>query len=189
MARSQQHDTAIYYIYLSKGWQLIPCCAATLLALEKPDKCNRTFPRTFCLILLLFFFRKALEQAIIRRLSRLAIKPQTLPKQYFGDRPARFTTNTTTLLTHVIVEAFAWNKHLSMVTFDIKGVFNTLLPNCLLQCLIRQSWPSHIIRLVALFFLNNFTHICLDKQLETHSPRPAAYLKASQSCQFYFHLI
>jgi hypothetical protein len=74
--------------------------------------------------------------------------------RYFGALPARASSDLTQLLTNDVEQAFARGESLSVLTFDVKGGFDNILPNRLLHRLVIQDWPQHVIKWVASFLSN-----------------------------------
>ncbi len=132
------------------------------MALEKPGRRDRSSPRSYQLISLLSSVGKALERAVARRLSWQAIQQCSIPKRYFGALPCRSATDLTTLLTQDVEETFEGKERLSIVTFDIKGGFDTILPNCLLHRLLEQRWPHYVVRWVSNFLAKRKASLRLD---------------------------
>ena len=148
--------TFLYNQCLEEGWHPTPFRQATLVAIPKPGKRDRSSPRSYRLIALLSVLGKGLERILARRLAWTAIKHQVLHPQQFGALPARAASDLATCLIHDIEDARARGLKTTMLTLDIKGAFDAVLAGRLNQRLQDQGWPSKLIHWVA-SFTNNRT--------------------------------
>ena len=131
---------------LATGYHPSPFKTALLCSIEKPGKRDRSSPRAYRLIALLSTLGKGLERAIAARLARTAVARQILPPQYISALPGRAATDLLQLLVDDVEKALERKSGLSMLTFDIKGAFDAVLPNRLANRLIDQGWPPHVVR-------------------------------------------
>ena len=93
---------------------------------------------------------------------------------YFGALPAPSASDLVALLIDNITEAFAQQKCISIVTFDVKGGFDTVLPFHLLHRLQDQKWPTHIIHWVRLFLSKRKAALQIDGYTSEHFPLPGS---------------
>jgi hypothetical protein len=100
-----------------------------MCTIEKPSKRDRASPRSFRLISLLSILGKGLERTVVRRFAHYAVQRGILTMRYFGALPARAATDLTQLFANDVEAAFAQKESISVVTFDVKGGFDTVLPN------------------------------------------------------------
>ena len=61
----------------------------------------------------------------------IAIKHRVLHPQHFGALPLCSATDLTAALVHDVEEAWAWGLKASMLTLDVQGAFDAVLPGCL----------------------------------------------------------
>ena len=177
-----------YNACLTEGWHLSPFRSATLCTIKKPGKRDRSLPRSYRLIGLLSVLGKGLERVIARRMAWTAIINRILPLGYFGALPARSDSDLVTLLIDDIKKAFARKKCISIATFDVKGGFNTVLPNRLLHRLQDQKWPTHVIRWVRLFFSKQKAALQIDGHTSEHFPLPGSLPRGSPVSLILFQL-
>ncbi|KAI1005025.1 hypothetical protein K3495_g3186 [Podosphaera aphanis] len=57
-----------------------------------------------------------------------------------------------------------------MLTLDVKGAFDAVLPGRLVRRMREQGWPEFLVKLVASFATNRSVQIRLDGELETLQP-------------------
>lgn len=81
--------SSLYRHCLAQGWHPTPFRDASLVAISKPGKRDRSSPRAYRLISLLSVSGKGLERLIGRRLAWIAIKHKVLHPQQFGALPLR----------------------------------------------------------------------------------------------------
>jgi hypothetical protein len=110
-----------------------------------PGKRDRSSPRSYHIISLLSNLGKGLERIVARRLAHAAIIRKILPMRYFGALLARSSSDLIQLLANDIKQAFAWRESLPILTFDVKGGFDNILPNRLIHPLIEQEWPTCVL--------------------------------------------
>ncbi|CCU74408.1 reverse transcriptase [Blumeria hordei DH14] len=105
---------------------------------------------------------KGLERLIARRLSWIAIRHKKVTSQHFGAVPLRSATDLTTCLVHDIETALNSKLTASLLTLDVKGAFDGVLPGRLVLRLRGQGWPDNLVRWVASFTSNRAAKIRLD---------------------------
>lgn len=119
------------------------------MILAKPGKREKTLPRSYRPIALLSVLGKGLERLIARRLTWVAVTHRVLHNQQFGALPLRSYSDLVAAAIHDIEST--WQRRLvtSMLTLDIKGAFDAMLPGRLIQRLQAQGWPENLIRWVS----------------------------------------
>lgn len=144
-----------------------PACfrTAILAMLSKPNKPDKSSPRAYRPIALLSVLGKGLERLIARRMSWISTQYQVLPKQQFGALPLRSAVDLTTCLTHDIETALNRGLTASLLTLDVKGAFDAVLPGRLVRRLREQGWPDFLVRWIASFATNRSVYIRLDGSL------------------------
>lgn len=144
-----------------------PTCfrTAILAIIPKPNKLDRSSPRSYRPIALLSVLGKGLERLIARNMSWLAITRQVVGKQRFGALPLRSSVDLTTCLTHDVEKALLAGKKASFLTMDVKGFFDAVLLGRLFRRLREQDWPDHLVRWVQSFTTNRSIKIRLDGKI------------------------
>ena len=113
---------------LSTGHHPAAFRSATLAIIPKPNKLDQTSSRAYWPIALLSVLGKGLERLLARNISWLAINLQVLSDQHFGALPLRSSVDLTTCLTHDIKTALNSKLQASLLTIDVKGAFDRVLP-------------------------------------------------------------
>ena len=138
---------------------------AILAIIPKPNKTDRSSPRSYRPIALLSVLGKGLERLIARNMAWLAISQGILASQQFGALPLRSSVDLTTCLTHDIEQALNQGLKASLLTMDIKGAFDGVLPGRLVRRLREQGWPDNLIRWIQSFTTNRSVKIKLDGEV------------------------
>ena len=73
--------------------------------------------------------------------------------QQFGALPLRLSVDLTTCLTHNVEKALVSGYKASLLTIDIKGAFDTVLPGRLALRLREQGWPNHLVYWIYSFII------------------------------------
>ena len=141
----------LYCHCLEQGWHPTPFRDATLVALPKPGKRDRSSPRAYRLISLLSVLGKGLERPIAHRMAWIAIKYKVLQPQQFGALPLRSATDLAAALIHDVEEAWSQGLKASMLTLDVQGAFDAILSGRLIGRLREQGWPINVVQWVASF--------------------------------------
>lgn len=94
---------------------------------------------------------KIVEAVMARRLSYWAETHHMLPDSQFGARPRRSCQQALTLLVEEIMAAWKNNKVVSMVSFDVKGAYNGVVKEVLLNRLRLKGVPQRMIKWVESF--------------------------------------
>lgn len=161
----KKHVFKLFQACIQIGYH--PSCfrTAILAILSKPNKADRSSPRSYRPIALLSVLGKGLERLVAKRMSWVAIKYNVLAPQQFGALPLRSSVDLTTCLTHDIETALNQGLTASVLTLDVKGAFDAVLPGRLVRRLREQGWPSHLCEWVASFATNRKVCIRLDGEI------------------------
>jgi hypothetical protein len=122
--------------------------SATLAIILKPNKPDQTSPRAYRPIALLSVLGKGLERLLARNISWLAINLRVLLDQQFGALPLQSSVDLTTCLTHDVETTLNSKLQASLLTIDVKGAFDRVLPGRLVRRLCEQGWPDNLVRWV-----------------------------------------
>jgi hypothetical protein len=144
-----------------------PTCfrTAILAIIPKPNKADRSSPRSYRPIALLSVLGKGLERLIASKMSWLAITLQVVGKQQFGALPLRSSVDLTTCLTYDVERALSAKKKASFLTMDVKGAFDAVLPGRLIRRLREQGWPDHLVQWIQSFITNRSVNIRMDGEI------------------------
>ncbi|EDN91303.1 hypothetical protein SS1G_00706 [Sclerotinia sclerotiorum 1980 UF-70] len=119
---------------------------ATIVIIPKPNKSDYTNPRSYRPIALLSVLGKGLERLIAKKVSWLALNYQVLANQQLGALPLRSSVDLTTCVTHDIETSLKQGLKTTLLTMDVKGAFDAVLPGRLVNRLREQGWPNNLVR-------------------------------------------
>jgi ribonuclease HI len=148
------HVTALFQASIQCGHFPHPWRSARILPLRKPDKDNYRRAKAYRPISLLATLGKILESVLAERISYLDETYGLLPKCHFGARKQRSTIDALQLATEDIYQAWKRKHVVTMLSFDLKGAFNGVNKDVLLQRLRTRRIPDQIARLVHSFCSN-----------------------------------
>ncbi|KAL5606031.1 uncharacterized protein BROUX77_003224 [Berkeleyomyces rouxiae] len=152
--------TDLFRLSLRWGHHPEPSKRAAIVAVPKPDK-DPSVPTNWRPISLLPCLGKGLERLIARRMSFTAPNENVIHPQQFGALPKRCTTDLAACLIHDIERNWAKGLTTTMVTLDIQGAFDAVLPGQL-QCHLRkQGWSAALMKWVNSFMNGRKGHIWL----------------------------
>ena len=138
---------------------------AVLAIIQKPNKPDWSNPRSYRPIALLSVLGKGLERLIARNMAWTAIHCKVLSSQQFGALPLRSAVDLTTCLLHDVEQALNQGKTATLLTLDVKGAFDGVLPGRLIYRLRAQGWPDNLARWVASFITGRSIQIRLDGEI------------------------
>lgn len=124
---------------------------AEVVMLPKPGKTDFSSPKSYRPISLTSCLGKALGRILSWRLSYAAIQEGVLHPDQIGSLPKRAATDIAAALTHDVEVALENGDVATMVTMDVEGAFDCVLPNRLASRLREQGWPDHVTKLAASF--------------------------------------
>ena len=119
---------------------------AKIIPLKKPNKGDYTKARAWRPISLLSTLGKVLESVVAERISHAVETFGLLPTNHFGARKKRSTEQALLLLQEHIYNAWRSRKVLSLISFDVKGVYNGVYKERLLQRLTARGIPPVLVR-------------------------------------------
>jgi ribonuclease HI len=169
------------------GWHPTPFREATLVVLPKPNR-DPAIPRSYRLIALLSTLGKGLERLVARRLAWTAVQEKVLHPQHFGALPGRAATDLVAAAVHDIEESWARGRVVSLLTLDIKGAFDAVLPGRMVKRLQEQGWPANLIRWVESFMTGRTGKIRMDGMLGDLFSIPAGVPQGSPVSPILFML-
>lgn len=124
---------------------------AKIIPLKKPGKDNYTLAKAWRPISLLATLGKILESVIAERISYAVETYGLLPTNHFGARKQRSAEQALLLLQEQILTAWRGRKVLSLVSFDVKGAYNGVCKERLIQRMKARGMPEKVLRWVEAF--------------------------------------
>ena len=124
---------------------------AKIIPLKKQGKGDYTAATSWRPISLLSTLGKVLESVIAERISHAVETFGLLPTNHFGARKKRSAEQALVLLQEHIYNAWRSRKVLSLVSFDVKGAYNGVYKDRLLQRLAARGIPPSIVRWIDAF--------------------------------------
>jgi hypothetical protein len=112
---------------------------AALAIIQKLNKADWSNPRLYRLITLLSVLEKGLEHLVARNMAWIAIHYKVLASQQFKTLSLRSVVNLTTCLLHDVEQALNQGLTASLLTLDMKRVFDKVLPERLVYRLRLQG--------------------------------------------------
>lgn len=119
-------------------------------------------PQGYRPISLLATLGKALESVVAERISALAEEHSLLPKNHFGGRKQRSTAQALIVLQQRIYNAWREGKVLSLLSFDVKGAYNGVARDVLVQRLRQRRVPEVLVKWVEAFCSNRSASIVVN---------------------------
>ena len=127
---------------------------AKIIPLKKPNKGDYTKVRVQRPISLLSTLGKVLESIVAERISHAVETFRLLPINHFRARKKRSTKQALILLQEHIYNAQRSKKVLSLISFNIKGVYNGVYKERLLQRLTARGIPPVLVQQINTFCSN-----------------------------------
>ncbi|RAL58911.1 hypothetical protein DID88_009331 [Monilinia fructigena] len=132
--------------YLPKVWRL-----AEVVMPPKVGKKDKSSIRSWRPIALLSCVGKGLERTIARRIAWTSLTHSTLSPQHCGALPKRSAMDLVSAFVHDVECAFARKREVTLVTMDVQGAFDALLPRRLLKRMQDQGWPVPLLKMIRSF--------------------------------------
>ena len=124
---------------------------AKIIPLKKPDKGDYTLAKAWRPISLLSTLGKLLEAVVAERISFAVETYGLLPTNHFGARKQRSAEQALLLLQEHIYTAWRNKKVVSLVSFDVKGAYNGVNKDRLLQRLQARGIPMDLMKWIDAF--------------------------------------
>jgi ribonuclease HI len=124
---------------------------ARIIPLRKLGKPDYTVAKAYRPISLLSTLGKALEALVAERISYMVEKESLLPPNHFGARKQRSTEHALTMIQEYAYKAWRSKKILSLISFDVKGAYNGVCKERLLQRLVERGVPPGLVQWVNAF--------------------------------------
>jgi hypothetical protein len=149
---------------------------AKIIPLKKPGKGDYTIAKAWRPISLLSTLGKALESVVAERISYMVETFGLLPANHFGARKKRSTEQALILLQESIYKAWRAKKVLSLISFDVKGAYNGVYKDRLLQRLTARGIPPELVRWIDAFCSDRTATILVNGHVSEQQRLPQAGL-------------
>lgn len=136
---------------------------AKIIPLKKPGKEDYTVPKAWRPISLLATLGKILESVVAERLSYAAETYGLLPTNHFGGRKKRSAEQALMTLQEYIYAAWRRKHVVSAISFDVKGAYNGVYRERLLQRLRARRIPEWLVRWIGAFCSNRTATIQVNR--------------------------
>ncbi|KAJ8063433.1 hypothetical protein OCU04_008652 [Sclerotinia nivalis] len=149
-----------------------PSCwkQATGAILKKPSKPDYSIPKAYRVIALLNCLGKISERILAQRLSYLAETTKLLHHSQMGGRQKKSAIDTVLLLTTEIERNSRIQKKTSALFLDVKGAFDYVSKNRLLDICKKLHLPTSLIAWISSFLKERLLKLAFDAQTESFKP-------------------
>jgi exonuclease III/ribonuclease HI len=147
----KHHILALFRKSLEEGAVPSQWRHAKIIPLKKPGKENYTIAKAWRPISLLATLGKLLESVIAERISYMVETYGLLPTNHFGARKQRSAEQALVLLQEQIYTAWRGRRIVSLVSFDVKGAYNGVFVERLLQRMKARGIPENLLRWIEAF--------------------------------------
>ncbi|KAM5344607.1 hypothetical protein ACJ41O_013142 [Fusarium nematophilum] len=137
---------------------------AKIVPLRKPRKGDYTSAKAWRPISLLSTLGKVLESVVAERISYMVEAFGLLPMNHFGARKKRSAEQALMLLQEYIYKAWRCRQVVSLISFDVKGAYNGVCKERLLQRLDARGIPQELLRWIDAFCSNRTATIVVNGQ-------------------------
>ncbi|CEJ62807.1 Putative Remark: Mars [Penicillium brasilianum] len=143
---------------------------------QKPNKDNYSIAKAWRPISLLATLGKILESVVAERISHAVETHGLLPTSHFGARKQRSAEQALLFLQEQIYTAWRGRRVLSLISFDVKGAYNGVCKERLLQRMKARGIPEDLLRWVEAFCSERTATIQINGQLSEVQSLPQAGL-------------
>ncbi|KAI8416526.1 hypothetical protein FOFC_02837 [Fusarium oxysporum] len=150
--------------------------SAKIIPLKKPGKDNYKVAKSWRPISLLSTLGKILEAVVADRISYAVETFGLLPTNHFGGRKQRSAEQALLLLQEHIYKAWRNRKVLSLISFDVKGAYNGVFKDRLLQRLEAKGIPKGLVKWIDAFCSNRSATIVVNGYTSGRRDLPQAGL-------------
>jgi len=135
---------------------------STTVVLRKPGKPSYEEPKAYRPIALLNTIGKLFSSIVADDLSHFCESREVFPRNQFGGRPTRSTSDSMLLLTHSIKEKWRQKKVASVLFLDVQGAFPNVVKEVLIHNMKLRAVPAKYTRLVELMLSGRKTRLSFD---------------------------
>ena len=172
----KHHVLAIFRASLQEGTLPSQWRHAKIIPLKKPGKENYTVAKAWRPISLLATLGKVLESVVAERISHAVETYGLLPTNHFGARKQRSAEQALMLLQEQIYNAWRGRKIVSLISFDVKGAYNGVCKERLVQRMKARGIPEELCRWTEAFCSQRTASIQINGQSSEIQNLPQAGL-------------
>ncbi|SCO54574.1 related to reverse transcriptase [Fusarium fujikuroi] len=174
---SVKHDVLdIFQASLEEGVVPKQWRHARIIPLKKPGKDDYTIAKAWRPISLLATLGKVLESVVAERISYAVEAHGLLPTNHFGARKQRSAEQALVLLQEHIFSAWRSRHVVSLISFDVKGAYNGVCKERLLQRMKARGIPEGLLRWVDAYCSERTATIMINGQSSESRSLPQAGL-------------
>jgi hypothetical protein len=172
----KDHVLALFRQSLEEGSLPSQWRHAKIIPLKKPGKEDYTIAKAWRPISLLATLGKVLESVVAERISHMVETHGLLPTNHFGARKQRSAEQALVLLQEQIYTAWRGRRTVSLISFDVKGAYNGVCKERLLQRMKARGIPERLLRWVEAFCSQRTASIQVNGQTSEARELPQAGL-------------
>jgi hypothetical protein len=171
----------LFYTSLEEGTLPSQWRHAKIIPLKKLNKENYTIAKAWRPISLLATLGKILESIVAERISHAVETYSLLPTSHFGARKRRSAEQALLLLQEQIYTAWRGRRVLSLISFDVKGAYNGVCKEQLLQRMKARGIPEKLLWWIEAFCSERTATIQINGQVSEAQSLPQAGLPQGSS--------
>ncbi|KAM4061515.1 reverse transcriptase (RNA-dependent DNA polymerase) [Hirsutella rhossiliensis] len=149
---------------------------AKIIPLRKPDKGDYTLAKAWRPISLLSTLGKILEAVVAERISYAVEAQGLLPANHFGARKRRSADQALVLLQERIYKAWRTGRVLSLISFDVKGAYNGVCKERMLERMKARGIPSRLVNWIDAFCSGRTASVVVNGHTSEQQTLPQAGL-------------
>ena len=157
---------ALFEVLIRAGYHPKIWREATIAIIKKSGKPDYSAPKAYRPISLLNCLGKISEKIMATRLAHMAERYNLLHRLQIGGRPKRSAVDAAMFLTTRIDEANKKGKTTSTLCIDVKGAFDNVYKDRLIQTMRKMKLDQKTIRWVESFLSNRMASLSFDKDKE-----------------------
>ncbi|PHH88322.1 hypothetical protein CDD83_7690 [Cordyceps sp. RAO-2017] len=147
-----------------------------IIPLKKPDKGDYKVAKRRRPISLLSTLGKTLEAVVAERISYAVEVYGLLPANHFGARKWRSAEQALLLLQKQVYKAWRNRNVLSLISFDVKGAYNGVYKERLLERMKARGIPDRLVRWMDAFFSGRTASVVVNGHTSEQRELPQAGL-------------
>ena len=148
----REYVRGLFQESLARGHFPTPWKKAEVAMIPKVGKKDRASVRSYRPIALLSCLGKGLERIVAKRIAWLSLERGLISPQHCGALPKRSAMDLITCFTHDVEAALAEYKCVSLLTGDVQGAFDALLPRRALARMKKMGFTAIALRFIASFW-------------------------------------
>ncbi len=172
----KHHVLALFRASMEEGTLPRQWRHAKIIPLKKPGKEDYTIAKAWRPISLLATLGKLMESVVAQRISHAVETYGLLPTNHFGARKQRSAEQALMLLQEQVYAAWRGRRILSLISFDVKGAYNGVCKERLLQRMKARGIPDDLLRWIEAFCSERTASIQVNGQLSEARELPQAGL-------------